>query len=69
MNVTGTIMNKNTIEDFKSIDKAAFLNSVGEMIWSSIQNKEWIDKPSSLLNFFILSFAVSYSIAINDGPF
>lgn len=59
MNVTGTIMNKNTIEDFKSIDKTAFLNSVGEMIWASIKNKEWIDKPSSLLNFFVLSFAVS----------
>lgn len=55
----GTIMNKNTIEDFKSIDKASLLNSIGEMIWSNLRERTWITNPSALLNFFILSFAVS----------
>ncbi|CAH0718246.1 unnamed protein product, partial [Brenthis ino] len=57
INVTGTLMNKNTIEDFKSIDKASLLNSIGEVIRANIQMMSWIDNPSSLLNFFILSFA------------
>ncbi|KAI5631003.1 thiF family domain-containing protein [Phthorimaea operculella] len=56
-NVTGTVMNKNTIEDFKSIDKAALLNSVGEIVWANIKQKTWITSPGVLLNFIILSFA------------
>ncbi|KAF9422491.1 hypothetical protein HW555_001889 [Spodoptera exigua] len=56
-NVKGTIMNKNTIEEFKSIDKAALLNSVGKVLWTSLQDKSWISVPSSLLKFIILSFA------------
>nr|XP_026493535.1 ubiquitin-like modifier-activating enzyme ATG7 [Vanessa tameamea] len=57
INVTGTLMNKNTIEDFKNIDKAALINSVGEIMRANIQIKSWIDNPNSLLNFFVLSFA------------
>ncbi|XP_045450095.1 ubiquitin-like modifier-activating enzyme ATG7 [Melitaea cinxia] len=57
INVTGTLMNKNTIEDFKNIDKASLINSVGEIIRANMQTKSWIDNPSNLLNFFILSFA------------
>lgn len=56
-NVTGTIMNKNTIEEFKNIDKAALLNSIGEAIWANIKEKTWITNPRALLNFIILSFA------------
>ncbi|KAF9823835.1 hypothetical protein SFRURICE_013372 [Spodoptera frugiperda] len=56
-NVKGTIMNKNTIEEFKSIDKAVLLNSVGKELWASLKDKSWITKPSSLLKFIILSFA------------
>ncbi|XP_047505868.1 ubiquitin-like modifier-activating enzyme ATG7 [Pieris napi] len=57
LNVTGTVMNKNTIEDFKNIDKASLLNSLGEILWQNIKTGSWIDNPSSLLNFFLLSFA------------
>ncbi|KAJ0175077.1 hypothetical protein K1T71_009218 [Dendrolimus kikuchii] len=56
-NSTGTLLNKNTIEEFKSIDKAALINSIGEMIWGNLKSKTWIKNPSTLLNFFILSFA------------
>lgn len=55
-------MNKNTIEDFKSLDKASLLNSAGEMIWSNLKKKIWINNPNALLNFFILSFSVSISL-------
>ena len=61
-NVRGTIMNKNTIEEFKSIDKAALLSTVGKNIWAELKDKTWITKPSTLLNFVILSFAVSWSL-------
>ncbi|XP_049872058.1 ubiquitin-like modifier-activating enzyme ATG7 [Pectinophora gossypiella] len=56
-NVTGTLMNKNTIENFKKIDKAALLNSVGESIWAKIKSKSWVKNPSQLLNFIVLSYA------------
>lgn len=52
-------MNKNTIEEFKTIDKAALLNSIGNTLWASLKEKTWIANPSVLLNFIILSFAVS----------
>ncbi|KAJ8714578.1 hypothetical protein PYW07_002803 [Mythimna separata] len=57
-NVKGTLMNKNTMEEFKSIEKATFLSVVGKEIWARIQEKNiWINKPSSLLHFVIISFA------------
>ncbi|XP_013183653.2 ubiquitin-like modifier-activating enzyme ATG7 [Amyelois transitella] len=55
--VTGTLMNKNTIEEFKTIDKAQLLNTIGQQFWTNIKKKLWITKPCSLLNFIILSFA------------
>lgn len=61
-NVKGTIMNKNTIEEFKSIDKAALLSTVGKTILAGLKDKIWITKPNSLLNFIILSFAVSWDL-------
>ncbi|XP_045501214.1 ubiquitin-like modifier-activating enzyme ATG7 [Colias croceus] len=57
LSITGTIMNKNTIEDFKCIDKASLLNSLGEIIWQNIKTESWIGNPHTLLNFFVLSFA------------
>ncbi|KAL0821147.1 hypothetical protein ABMA28_005766 [Loxostege sticticalis] len=56
-NVTGKLMNKNTIEEFKAIDKADLINSIGEILWADIKKKAWINNPGSLLNFVILSFA------------
>ncbi|KAM3965586.1 autophagy-related 7 [Aphomia sociella] len=56
-NVSGVIMNKNTVEEFKNIDKATLLNTIGQNIWTDIKKKSWINNPSSLLKFIILSFA------------
>ncbi|XP_028175472.1 ubiquitin-like modifier-activating enzyme ATG7 [Ostrinia furnacalis] len=56
--VTGKLMNKNTIEEFKAIDKADLINSIGEILWADLKKeKNWIVNPGSLLNFVILSFA------------
>ncbi|CAH2982114.1 unnamed protein product [Chilo suppressalis] len=57
LNVKGKLLNKNTIEDFKNIDKASLLNTVGEALWKEIKNRKWIEDPSTLLNFIVLSFA------------
>ncbi|XP_072938505.1 ubiquitin-like modifier-activating enzyme ATG7 [Epargyreus clarus] len=57
INVVGTIINKNTVESFKGLDKALFLNSVGDVVWHNIRRKTWIENPGVLLNFVILSFA------------
>lgn len=59
LNVEGTIMNKNTLDEFKNIDKAALLNAIGQTLWANVEDKTWIKKPGSLLSFIILSFAVS----------
>nr|XP_021186875.2 ubiquitin-like modifier-activating enzyme ATG7 [Helicoverpa armigera] len=56
-NVRGTLMNKNTIEEYKTIDKAALLNAVGKEMWENMKTKAWIDNPFELYNFIILSFA------------
>lgn len=56
-NISGTLINKNTIEEFKLIDKASFLNSIGKIIWDKLKERLWINNPSLLLNFFIISFA------------
>ncbi|CAH0758125.1 unnamed protein product [Diatraea saccharalis] len=56
-NLTGRLLNKNTIEDFKNIDKASLLNTVGEALWKDLKSGSWITNPSCLLNFIVLSFA------------
>ncbi|XP_023947303.2 ubiquitin-like modifier-activating enzyme ATG7 [Bicyclus anynana] len=54
----GTLMNKNTIDDFQKIEKSALLCQVGEALWAkNISTKLWVSEPSCLLSFIILSFA------------
>lgn len=57
-------MNKNTLEEFKSIDKAVLLNVIGQTLWANVEDMTWIKKPGSLLSFIILSFAVCFCIFI-----
>lgn len=58
----GAILNKNKIDDFKVCDKAALISEEGKLIWSDIESGKWIQDPSLLYRFFILSFAVNQSI-------
>lgn len=53
----GAILNKNTIEDFKNCDKSELLQQEGRRIWNTIKTGSYLQDPSLLSNFFILSFA------------
>ncbi|KZP04878.1 E1-like protein-activating [Athelia psychrophila] len=51
---SGSLKNFNTIEDFKSADKAALFNQISDQIWEGIITK----KDTSLLNhFFLITYA------------
>ncbi|RQM06782.1 hypothetical protein DH86_00002753 [Scytalidium sp. 3C] len=53
----GKIKNVNTIEDFKSMDKAAMLQTAARQIWDAINDGTIYSIPSLLSSFTILSFA------------
>lgn len=53
----GTIKNVNTIEDFKSTDKAAMLQTAGRQVWDAIKDGTIYSVPSLLSSLTILSFA------------
>ena len=55
--LSGSLINVNTIEEFKNIDKQLTLDNVGKLIWESIITGNAIDDPSELLKFVMLSFA------------
>ncbi|BFZ65103.1 Autophagy protein 7 [Saitoella coloradoensis] len=53
----GTIKNCNTIEDFKRLDKNAFLTSSAESLWSAINSSGPLTDPSILAAFSLLCYA------------
>ncbi|KAI8838400.1 hypothetical protein BC829DRAFT_447404 [Chytridium lagenaria] len=53
----GILRNTNTIEDFKAIDKAEAISSVGKKIWDAIQSGEALKDPSLLSRFLLITFA------------
>ncbi|TVY44862.1 Ubiquitin-like modifier-activating enzyme [Lachnellula subtilissima] len=53
----GKIKNLNTIEDFKSINKPAVLETAARQIWDAINDGTIYSIPSLLSSFSILSFA------------
>lgn len=55
----GTLINKNTIEEFKECNKTEVIQNVGNIIWNHIENGEAVKNPALLNRFLILSFAVS----------
>jgi len=55
--VRGSVTVKNTIESFKSEDKAAFIKKEGEQIWKLIADGSWLDNPEGLTKFSVLMFA------------
>jgi len=55
--VKGSVTVKNTIEAFKTEDKAAFIKSEAEKIWSKIADGSWLESPEELNKFSILMFA------------
>lgn len=53
----GKIYNKNTIEEFKSLDKTALLAAEGRALLEDMSNGRVQADPSLLARFFVLSFA------------
>lgn len=55
----GAIFNKNKIEDFKTCDKIALINTEGQLIWDDVVSGRCLHTPSLFTRFIVLSFAVS----------
>ena len=53
----GTLLNANTLEDFKEMDKAAVLEREAAALWEAITSGRAYDEPALLLRFALLSFA------------
>ncbi|OLL22982.1 Ubiquitin-like modifier-activating enzyme atg7, partial [Neolecta irregularis DAH-3] len=53
----GTIKNFNTIEAFKSVDKAEFLDDAGDEVLQNIDDGTSLADPSTLVYFKLLTFA------------
>ncbi|CAG0899101.1 unnamed protein product [Darwinula stevensoni] len=53
----GTLMNKNTLDGFRDLDKKALLQEVGKELWKQIQNGQALENPTILNSFLLLTFA------------
>ena len=55
--VPGTLLNVNTVGDFKRLDKNATLAMVGAEVWEAISSGAAVEDPSLLHKFTVASFA------------
>ena len=55
--VPGTLLNANTLDDFKERDKAALLQGVARAIWDDVASGAALAQPERLLRFLLLTFA------------
>lgn len=55
--IFGTLYNTNTLQSFKSTDKKALLDQVGNEIWEAIKSGRAIEDPSLLSSFLLLTYA------------
>ncbi|KAL0082062.1 E1-like protein-activating enzyme Gsa7p/Apg7p [Phycomyces blakesleeanus] len=55
--VTGTITNTNTIQDFQKLDRQALFQEAASKLWNCIESGEAIKHPGLLCQFFVLTFA------------
>ncbi|KAH8355297.1 hypothetical protein KR093_010699 [Drosophila rubida] len=53
----GTIYNKNTIEEFKALDKTALLAEEGKRLLADMRNGRVLNDVNLMTRFFVLSFA------------
>jgi hypothetical protein len=69
----GTLLNKNTLEMFKSSNKIALLEELGQEIWQSIISGDALNNPALLSRYFLLTYAVNSifipSVTISVGYF
>lgn len=57
LSMNGTLLNVNTLSDFKKADFKQLANDAGAKIWQSIVSGDVLQKPSQLFHFFVLTFA------------
>ncbi|XP_065581653.1 ubiquitin-like modifier-activating enzyme ATG7 isoform X3 [Artemia franciscana] len=55
--ITGTFLNKNTADSFKSMDKAEHINEFGKEIWEFITSKNSIVEPEKMLKITIIAYS------------
>ncbi|KAM7429954.1 Autophagy protein 7 [Porites harrisoni] len=53
----GTLINTNTIEAFRTLDKKELIHSTGRQIWDAICSGRAVEDPSLLCQFALLTFA------------
>ena len=56
---TGTLINTNTIEEFRNHSKQDLLKSCATTLWEAITSGQALQDPSLLASFLIFTFAVS----------
>ncbi|EJU01568.1 E1-like protein-activating [Dacryopinax primogenitus] len=54
VSIRGTLINFNTIEEFKSSDKTALFNTVTDKLWSTVSSGSISSSPDTQLNTFLL---------------
>ena len=55
----GYMVNKNTKEEFRELDKVKCFENVGRIIWDKIVSGEALKNPRKLLSYILLTYAVS----------
>ncbi|KAJ3254948.1 Autophagy protein 7 [Boothiomyces macroporosus] len=53
----GILKNTNTLNEFKDLDKNAFLKNASSKIWEAIKDGSVIDQPQLLVQFGLITFA------------
>jgi len=66
--VPGTLLNANTLDDFKERDKAALLQGVARAIWDDVASGAALAQPERLLRFLLLTFADLKTRAQQPSP-
>ena len=57
VSVPGSILNVNTVEAFKEVDKKRLIEQVGSLVRDAIESGEYLTDPSILQRFVLLTFA------------
>lgn len=53
----GTLINTNTVEEFRSYDKVELLKSAGASLWEALTSELALENPSLLSSFLMFTFA------------
>ena len=55
--IPGTLLNANTLEEFKELDKAHLLEQAANHIWDDVKSGLALRETERLLRFVLLTFA------------